>query len=258
MKEYSLFIIQEIFTVEDNGQSSVEWLMSHAWSIVVVLTVASVLVYVGVFEGSARPRFEGLNAAGVQPVGDQVKLYSDGVMVLTVMNKRPYSHNLEWVEVSPIIDKNDVIRTWLDDTIKQGDIKTYTVNATNLVPHISEGGILPIPEATAESTVDFWLCMKETHSAGGTTNTKTICGEGINIIVLREPHTSDPCDNLPGESYCDDASVIDGIRCLPCQSCAGNVCMDDCDLMTDDDCEDDPFTGETCVCGQEGECILCK
>lgn len=76
------------------AQGSVEWLMGHAWSIVVVLTVASVLAYIGIFEGFARPRFEGLNAAGVQSMADQVHLYSDGIMVFMVMNKRPYSHTL--------------------------------------------------------------------------------------------------------------------------------------------------------------------
>ena len=59
----------------DSGQSAVEWLMAHAWSILVVLSVSAVLFYAGVFETTARPRFEGLDAAGLRPIPEQVQLY---------------------------------------------------------------------------------------------------------------------------------------------------------------------------------------
>ena len=200
---------------DKKAQGSVEWLMGHAWSIVVVLTVASVFAYLGIFEGSARPRFEGLRAAGVQPIADQVQLYSDGILVLTVLNTRPYSHNLEWVEVSPIVDKEDVIRTNLNDIIKQGGIESYNIDASNLIPYIGEAGIVVIPESSAASA-DFYLCMRESHSAGGRDESHTICGEGINIIVLESTTTIyNPCVEPGAECPCDT-----GEDCpLGCQTC---------------------------------------
>lgn len=39
--------------------------MTHAWSIMVVLCVSAVLFYAGVFEATAKPRFEGLDSVGL-------------------------------------------------------------------------------------------------------------------------------------------------------------------------------------------------
>ena len=133
----------------DSGQSSVEWLMTHAWSIMLVLCVSAVLFYAGVFEASARPRFEGLDAAGLQPLPEQVQLYSDGVLVFTVLNTRPYSYTLEWVEVAPIADREDVIRTNLNAVLRSNQLGVFEVNASNLLGSIIEASIVSFEDVSA-------------------------------------------------------------------------------------------------------------
>lgn len=241
------------------AQSSVEWFMGHAWSIVVVLTVASVLAYLGIFEGSARPRFEGLHAARVQPMPDQVQLYSDGVMIFTVMNNHPYSHKLEWVEVAPLLDKDDVIRTELNDVIKAGELKVYELDATNLLGGIYEASFIQLESVSAgQPLVDFNLCVRESYSAGGTDNSHIVCGRGMNIYVIEvedeeeeswPPGCIGPCQ-CPCETN-DDCPLA----CWACNreeppgSCYGH-CVDTCG----------PTFGWSFECQQtgthpEGECI---
>ncbi|MFH1788369.1 MAG: hypothetical protein ABH834_03200 [Candidatus Altiarchaeota archaeon] len=55
-------------------------MITHGWSVLIVLSVGMLLFHLGVFDTEAMPRFEGLRAAGVQPIPDQVHLYSDGVL----------------------------------------------------------------------------------------------------------------------------------------------------------------------------------
>ena len=220
--------------MECKGQSSFEWLVTHAWSILIVLCVSAVLFYAGVFEMMARPRFEGLAALGLQPIPEQVHLYSDGVMVFTVLNTRPYSHQLEWVEVAPIADKNNVIQTIIDTTLNQGEINTFQINATNLLSQITAASILIQPQATAKTQlVDFHICIKETYSVGGQPRTHTVCGKAWNIEVIDKPYDSScetpwscPCESdsdcplvcqicyMPGlpadESYCNGGALVGG------------------------------------------------
>ncbi|MFH1788410.1 MAG: hypothetical protein ABH834_03410 [Candidatus Altiarchaeota archaeon] len=160
-----------------SGQSSIEWLMTHAWSIIVVLSVSAVLFYAGVFEATGRPRFEGLNAASIRPLPDQVKLYSDGVLVLSVGNTRPYNVYFEWVEVAPIANRSDVIRTTLNVMVGQGDIGVFSINASNLDKN------LPY--------VDFHITFSEYFTAGGKVVSHEVSGLARRIEVEQGPNICD-------------------------------------------------------------------
>ena len=185
------------------GQSAIEWLITHGWSILIVLSVGILLFHLGVFDVQATPRFEGLRAAGVQPVSDQVRLYSDGVMVLTVLNTRPYTMELEWVEVSPLADSSGVIRTDINAVLSAGELEVFEVNASN-VYYISGASVFLLKSASAigpetptttgpdtaviSSYVDFNFCMSEAHSAGGQFSSHQVCGKALRIPVVDEQY----------------------------------------------------------------------
>ena len=203
------------------GQSSLEWLITHAWSILVVLSVSAVLFYTGVFEASARAQFEGLDAAGLRPVPEHVKLYSDGVMVFTVLNARPYSVEFEWVEVAPIADSNDVIHTEVNAVLKQGALGVFEINASNLLL-LSSASLSQINLVSAENpTVSFHVCLHESYSAGGQQSSRTLCGKGVNVEASTEPSAEAPDCKLPGVCPCEP-----GVGGCPlwCQDCLAGFC----------------------------------
>ena len=172
------------------GQSAVEWLMTHAWSIIIVLTVSAVLFYSGVLETTGRPRFEGLAAASLKPMPEQVQLYSDGVLVLAIANTKPYKFTFDWVEVAPIADKDNTIRTTLDAQIPQGDIGIYYVNGTNLLGGISGAAVMMLPDARAgEDSIDFHYRHQESYHAAGTSNTYTTPWAKA-LQIQKNPQTS--------------------------------------------------------------------
>lgn len=192
--------------------------MTHAWSIIIVLTVSAVLFYAGVFEAAGRPRFEGLAAASLKPIPDQVQLYSDGVLVLAVMNTKPYKFTFDWVEVAPIANQDDAIRTNLGGQIPQGGIEIYYVNGSNLLGGISEANIIMLPQAAAGTdTVDFYYRHQESYHAAGSSGTYTTpWAKALQITVNLEnspggggscdckKHRSCPCGEPP-EDYCPQA-----------------------------------------------------
>ena len=198
--------------------------MTHAWSILIVLAVSAVLFYAGVFEATGRSRFEGLDALALRPVPEQVRMYSDGVVVLTVLNNRPYSVSLDWVEVAPIADKDDVVRTLVDGVVNHGDLGFFELNATNLLGSISEASLFPIDVSAGESTVSFHICIRESHSGGGQLFEHTVCGKAWNIPVT-ETDFPDPC-------------VYPGAHC-PCET------NDDCPLWCQV-CDESPGEGKVC------------
>ena len=221
------------------GQSSLEWLITHAWSILVVLSVSAVLFYTGVFEASARAQFEGLDAAGLRPVPEHVKLYSDGVMVFTVLNARPYSVEFEWVEVAPIADSDDVIRTNINTLFRQGELGVFQFNASNLYPYASAGFLLPLDAAADNLYVDFHICFSEKSSAGGQQSSHTICGKAHNIRALDESYITDgtPC--------------MTDSECGPCENCMNDQgtgigrCVYYCPLYYI--CDYDSYSGWFCI-----------
>ena len=205
------------------GQSALEWLMTHAWSIMIVLCVSAVLFYAGVFEATARPRFEGLASSGVKPVPEQVQLYSDGIMVFTVLNTRPYPIRLEWVEVAPIADKDDVLRTDLGELVQSGDLGVFEVNASNILVTVG-ASLFFIPSASAGGEfVDFIICWNESYVAGGSSKSHVVCGKGLRITVVSDdynPPTGDPC--IDPDAHCPCETEFD---CpLICQACVDNKC----------------------------------
>ena len=221
------------------GQSGLEWLMTHAWAIMVVLSVSAVLFYSGVFEATARPRFEGLASSSVQPVPEQVKLYSDGVLVFTVLNTRPYPIRLEWVEVAPIADKDDVVRTVFGTDITSGDIGVFNVNASNLVS-VFGASFLFFPDASAKNQfVDFIICWNESYSAGGSMRSHVICGKASNIAYISEPYAggggaSSTCFEPLGYCPCEEHTDCPLTNCA--SGCVGGSCEDFCFLNPDFTC----------------------
>lgn len=193
--------------------------MTHAWSIMIVLSVGAVMFYAGVFEAAGRPRFEGLHALGIQPIPDQVLMYSDGIIVLTVVNTKPYKHKLEFVEVAPIADRNDVIQTSINTYLTQGELGVFDVNGSNLLSGVIEASVLAPPGVSAKpGTVNFHICMKESYSVGGQPTSRTVCGKAWNIPA--EEGTS-PADCKVHQAC---ACTIDSDCSLVCQRCIGGRC----------------------------------
>ncbi|MFH1788370.1 MAG: hypothetical protein ABH834_03205 [Candidatus Altiarchaeota archaeon] len=190
------------------GQAAVEWLITHGWSILIVLSVGTVLFHLGVFDTQAMPRFEGLRAAGVQPVSDQVHLYSDGVLVLTVLNTRPYTMEVHWVEVSPIGDEGDVIRTNLNAVLKAGELGIFEVNASNIYSVSEALFFSPLGASAGSSYADFTLCIKEAYSAGGQSTSNKFCGTAWNIPVSEETISRTPGNRCTSISDCDLACEL--------------------------------------------------
>lgn len=197
------------------GQSSVEWLVTHSWAILIVLSVSAVLIYSGVFEAVARPRFEGLDAAFLQPVPDQVQFYSDGIMVFTVVNTRPYSVKFEFIEVAPIADREDVVRTVIDSFVPAGDLRVFEVNASNLLSTVEASLLFPFVGKAASQTVSFHVCIRESFSGGGKQSSHRVCGIALNVESFKDPYPADEC--ITGGCPCDTAADCP----LVCQGCPG-------------------------------------
>lgn len=193
------------------GQAALEWLITHAWSILIVLSVGATMFYLGVFEGSARPRFEGLQASGLQPVPDQVRLYSDGIMVFTVLNTRPYKHRLEFVVVAPIGDPGNIIQTVLNSVLGPGELGVFEINASNIYP-VEESSVLVFSGVSAKSeTVDFNVWMNESYTAGGKTISHVVSGTGHQIPY--DEQTSPGGSDEECNTYCINFGY-DGGTCV--------------------------------------------
>ena len=120
-----------------------------------------------------------------------------------------------------------MIRTNLNAILKRGRINSYSIDATNLMPYVSESGLIQIPESKASiSVIDFHVCIKESYSAGGRSESHTICGKGLRITAQDSPSTIfDPC-GIPG-AHC------------PCET------NDDCPLWCQI-CDESPGKGKVC------------
>ncbi|MFH1788483.1 MAG: hypothetical protein ABH834_03795 [Candidatus Altiarchaeota archaeon] len=264
--------------MRSRGQSAIEWLLTHSWSIIVVLSVSAVLFYAGVFEASARPRFEGLASSGVQPVSEQVQLYSDGVLVFTVLNTRPYPIRLEWVEVAPIADREDVLRTDIGELIGSGDVGVFNVNASNLLSGIMESSMFLVSLADAfpstttsmidevsTGTVSFFICWNESYIVGGRSSSHVVCGKGLRIASVSDSHSGggggggDTCLEPLGFCPCEEDGDCPAI--LFCKgTCVGGSCEDICFIMPETFCPSMDPVCEYCACvpsaltPEEGAC----
>lgn len=242
--------------MNSHGKSAVEWLMTHAWSVLIVLCVSAVLFYAGVFEATGRPRFEGLAASAIQPLPEQVKLFSDGVLVLTVLNARPYSVQIDFVEVAPIADRDDVIQTTLDIIVGQADYSVFQINASNVYGQYS-AFVLPVSFVSAlEGFVDFNVCLGESYAVGGTSKGHVVCGKAWRIPVTSEASVDgaydpcvEPCANCPCISHSDCP--------LWCQVCEpmgeSGACFNE---HVDSSCSSQP--GFICLSTEahpEGQCV---
>lgn len=241
------------------AQTAIEWLMSHAWVLIVVLSVGVALSYTGVFDVAARPRFEGLAASSVQPISDEVRMYSDGILVFTVLNTKPYNIHVEWVEVSPLANRDDTQRTLVDIIIGQGDIAILEVNASNVYSTAAASVLLP-SSASATDLVNFVICFREGYW-GGAQVYKTHCGTAKNIPLIPAP-LAPSCP----EACCFPVEVY-GYMCpnpsspLPnCYECVTfdasgtgfspwNACVDLCVEASEGECVG-PYPGE-CSTGDE-------
>ena len=222
----------------------------------IVLCVSAVLFYAGVFESTAKPLFEGLDSSAVKPVPEQAVLYSDGVLVLTVMNTRPYSVQITYVDVAPIADRDDVLRTPIDVLIKHGELVVINVNASNVQQSVSNALIPLAPNVFAKKNkvknkeknkVNFHICFQEEHSSSGKIKTNVHCGVFKNIMVGAEPFL--------GFKECVSAELCyDDSDCCGCELCSlfgedsdeGGVCNDFC--AVDETCE-------STLQNPDGECV---
>ena len=207
--------------MKSEAQSAVEWMMTHSWAVIVILLVGLTFAHLGFFDAQARPRFEGLNAAGIQPMPSQVQLYSDGVLVLTVRNTRPYTMRYDWVDIAPIGDPSDKIRTYLGNLLKQGDVGSYLINGSNLAGGTA-ASLLILADTQGKTTyTDFHIIQQETHMVPGRDpNTKTIeNAKGIQITTYDTPHGGGDC-RLHRKCSCSEASDCP----LSCQACSGGFC----------------------------------
>ena len=175
--------------MKSEAQSAVEWMMTHSWAVIVILLVGLTFAHLGFFDAQARPRFEGLNAAGIQPMPSEVQLYSDGVLVLTVRNTRPYTMRYDWVDIAPIGDPSDKIRTYLGNLLKQGDVGSYLINGSNLAGGTA-ASLLILADTQGKTTyTDFHITQQETHLIPGRDpETKTINGKAWQITTYSTPH----------------------------------------------------------------------
>ena len=206
--------------MENRGQSALEWLITHSWSIITVLGVGAALYYIGVFEASASTRLVGFGTSALRPIPGQVQMYSDGIMVVTVINTRPHSVQLDWIEVAPIADKDDVIRTYVNDGLAAGAIGVYYVNASNVNPN-SPALVLLFPATMAKPvTVDAHIKIQQTYSLAGETYTVISKGEIRNIPVSPEESQGLDCS---GHLNCECA-VDNDCPLTNCQKCIGGVC----------------------------------
>lgn len=187
--------------------------MTHSWAIIVVIVVGAALMQMGMFQTQASARFVGLQAASIQPVPDHVFIQSDGMLVLTVINIKPYTIHLGWVDISPIPDREDVIRTNLDADIPSGDMQSFEINASHIYPGSGASIIHFSGSVHAEENVEFNICLQESFTAGGSYISHEICGEAKNV-PLRED---------------DEPECLVNTDCGLCEFCNTNKnCMNSC------------------------------
>ena len=209
-----------------NGQSALEWLMTHSWAVIVILLVGLTLAHLGFFEASARPRFEGLRAAGIQPIPGEVHLYSDGILVLTVQNTRPYSMRHEWVEIAPISNPEDRIRTTINGLLGQGDVGVYTINASNLAGTTAASILLTTSSEAKTTYTDFLYSHQETHVIpGGSPQTKTYTdAKAIQITTYSTAWVGETGSHSGCERHVECSCNEKSDCSLDCQDCIDNVC----------------------------------
>lgn len=236
------------------GQSALEWLVTHSWAILIVLSVSAVLFYSGVFDAVASPGFDGLEAASLQPLPDKVQLYSDGVMIFTVVNTRPYSVKFDYIEVAPMANAEDMLRTNIDTLIAPGDIRLFNIIATNL-QGVSEASVLLPSTSSAEYYVGFNLCLGESYTAGGRDMSHSVCGKANNIKAEDTP-SFEGC--LIGQGHCDachfcvplgdtdnpDLGFCQTACPTPCHICFSGECVDTCEEY--EGCISDGYGGGHC------------
>lgn len=225
-----------------------------------------------------------MRAAGVQPIPDQVLLYSDGILILTVLNTRPYTLEVEWIEVAPIPDRDDVLRTDLNAVLRQGELGVFQVNASNVYSVSEASVVFPLDASAGLLYVDFYLCIAEAYSAGGQAGSHTVCGIAHNIEVQDKPYggvsvmhctrhlecdctgpsecplTCQGCSEVQVGTYkCDNYISCGGdMFCMPSGDPPGGVCIsqDNIPCSTDGDC---PLSCQECVggiCDNFGPCNI--
>ena len=193
------------------GQSSVEWLMTHAWAVLVVLAVGIAFFQLGLFQTQATTQVTGFEKTALQPVPDNIKFYTNGLLIIEITNTRPYNVEIEFIEVSPLIDKEDVIRTNIEELVEGAGYLQLMVNASNLVEGAGSSVLFMQEINAGKSKVDAQICMQFESNLGGKTQASLDCGEITNLEVSN-PEEEDTC----GDSACN----------LVTNDCWPNGCFD--------------------------------
>jgi hypothetical protein len=94
------------------------------------------------------------------------------------------------------------------------------------------------------------------------------CNDGVSCTADSCNESTDSCDNIPNDAYCDNGLFCDGEEtchaALDCQGgsdpCPGQLCDEDLDAcvacITDGDCDDEVFCNGAEWCDALGECQL--
>ena len=213
--------------------------MSHAWAS--LLSCLPALFY-SILVCSRQRRNRGLMASKhtpLQPHPDEIVFHSDGVLIMTVMNTRPYTVELEWVEIAPLVDEENTIRTNINSVISQGDAATYNVNGSNILPP-AEASVLAIPlSSAANTTVSVHMCVSLLFSARGSNHQQIFCEEAIKIAYIIEHYVGggggiSTCFDPLGVCPCEDVGDCPLSNCR--SSCVIGQCEDGCYNHPDELC----------------------
>lgn len=145
-------------------------------------------------------------------------------MVLKVINTKPYKIQFGWVEIAPIGDQEDTIRTNINAFLEQGEIQEFEVNSSNIFQE-SEASLQLLPgQASANGFVGLHICIMESYKVGGSENAHTVCGRGNRVKTVDEKYDAEDEDidcRVHGACACD---VMFPDCPLSCQFCFEGLC----------------------------------
>ena len=136
-------------------------------------------------------------------------------MMLTLVNPYDRTVRLEWVDVAPLADKTDRLKTYIGEDLGAGDIGVYYVNASNVHPG-DTAMILPIQQAEAAMSVSCAVWISWSIKVGSRLSEHVTAGEIFNAPYVDEdsPGVSGPSG--VEEGYCLDVCTMAGLTIGEC------------------------------------------
>ena len=193
--------------VNHRAQSAMEWLMTHSWAVLVVMTVGLAMFHLGVFDTTATPSIKGFSGGGPRPLAGQVQYYRDGIMMLTLVNPYDRSVRLEWIDVAPLSDRSDRLKTYIGDDLDAGEIGIYYVNASNVHP-AGSAFIVPLEEASGDQSVSCAVWIRWGLRVGDRTSLHLTTGE-----IYNAPYVDQDSPGISGPGGGDGDDIECAERC---------------------------------------------